>query len=52
MVAVLLLDCIVIVVSLVLGMISLKTTEQLKLQLDEIESKRVDIIAPRWLINT
>lgn len=36
MVASLLLDCIVIIVSLVFGMISLKTTEELKLQLDEI----------------
>ena len=36
MVASLLLDCIVIVTSLVFGMISLKTTEQLKLQLDQI----------------
>ena len=36
MVGSLLLDCIVIVTSLVFGMISLKTTEQLKLQLDQI----------------
>jgi hypothetical protein len=41
MVAALLLDCIVIIVSLFFGMLSLKTTEQLKLQLDEVESKRV-----------
>lgn len=44
MVASLLLDCIVIVASLVLGMVSLKTTEQLKLQLDETESKRVRFV--------
>ena len=36
MVASLLLDCIVIVTSLIFGMVSLKTTEQLKIQLDEI----------------
>lgn len=43
MVAALLLDCIVIVTSLVFGMISLKTTEQLQIQLDETESKRVSL---------
>jgi hypothetical protein len=52
MVASLLLDCIVIVVSLVFGMVSLKTTEQLKLQLDEVESKRVRNVACRWSTST
>lgn len=35
MVSCLLADCIAITISLIFGMISLKTTEQLKLQLDE-----------------
>jgi hypothetical protein len=34
MVAVLLLDCLAIVTSLIFGMVSLRTTEQLKMQLD------------------
>lgn len=37
----LMVDCLVITGSLIIGMVSLKTTQQLKEQLDEEESKRV-----------
>lgn len=43
MVTCLLVDCIFITFSLIIGMYSLKTTEQLKEQLDEAETKRVKV---------
>jgi hypothetical protein len=48
----LLADCLIITVSLLLGMTSLKTSEVLKDSIDEEEAKRVSNVLARCLTNT